>query len=65
MIVDCGGGTIDITVHELDSVGHIKELLRASGGPHGSIGRNFSFQVYKRHFVLMNLWVESYVFTYV
>ena len=38
MVVDCGGGTVDITVHELDSTGKLAELHKATGGPYGSIG---------------------------
>ena len=40
MVVDCGGGTVDITVHQAtDQQGHhLKELHRATGGPFGSIG---------------------------
>lgn len=39
MVVDCGGGTVDITVHELAGAGgRLRELYRASGGPHGSVG---------------------------
>lgn len=42
MVVDCGGGTVDITVHQvMDLDGqHLKELHRATGGPYGSIGKN-------------------------
>lgn len=39
MVVDCGGGTVDITVHELS--GHratLRELHKASGGACGSLG---------------------------
>ena len=39
VVVDCGGGTVDITVHELSSTGQLIELHRATGGPHGSTGR--------------------------
>ncbi|XP_052816700.1 heat shock 70 kDa protein 12A-like [Mya arenaria] len=35
MIVDLGGGTADITVHEKVSSGKLKEVHRASGGPWG------------------------------
>ncbi|KAH3714807.1 hypothetical protein DPMN_057508 [Dreissena polymorpha] len=35
MIVDLGGGTADITVHEKVSAGNLKEVHRASGGPWG------------------------------
>ena len=37
--MDCGGGTVDITVHELDNrMGTLKELYKATGGPFGSVG---------------------------
>lgn len=39
MVVDCGGGTVDITVHEMESrYGNLKELYKATGGPFGSVG---------------------------
>ncbi|XP_067935317.1 heat shock 70 kDa protein 12A-like isoform X2 [Watersipora subatra] len=45
MVVDCGGGTVDITVHELAGAGgRLRELYRASGGPHGSIGVDNDFE---------------------
>ncbi|KAG8197342.1 hypothetical protein JTE90_013469 [Oedothorax gibbosus] len=45
MVVDCGGGTVDITVHELlDKQGSLKELQKASGGPYGSIGVDIEFE---------------------
>lgn len=39
MVVDCGGGTVDITVHQMSNkkCGHLKELHKATGGPYGSI----------------------------
>ena len=38
IVVDCGGGTVDITVHEMASKdGHLRELFKATGGPYGSI----------------------------
>jgi molecular chaperone DnaK (HSP70) len=44
IIVDCGGGTVDITVYELDSLSNmLSELHTASGGPFGSIGRLIVF----------------------
>ena len=40
MVVDCGGGTVDITVHEIASRdGHLRELFKATGGPYGSISK--------------------------
>lgn len=45
MVVDCGGGTVDITVHELlDKQGALKELQKASGGPYGSMGVDLEFE---------------------
>ena len=40
MLVDCGGGTVDITVHEIaiDDGQHLKEVFKATGGPYGSVG---------------------------
>jgi hypothetical protein len=52
IVVDCGGGTVDITVHELDNkMGTLKELYKATGGPYGSVGRirMKAFSDEKRH----------------
>lgn len=52
MMVDCGGGTVDVTVHKLHHArGPLKELYKASGEPCGSLGklihlRYFSFAFY-------------------
>ena len=44
MVVDCGGGTVDITVHAMDSEqGCLKELYKASGGPYGSVSVDVAF----------------------
>jgi hypothetical protein len=41
MVVDCGGGTVDITVHEISTDNrHLKEVFKATGGPFGSISKN-------------------------
>lgn len=37
MVVDLGGGTADISVHEKKNDGTLKELHKASGGPWGGI----------------------------
>lgn len=40
MVVDCGGGTVDITVHSVSAqTGTLRELHKATGGPCGSIGK--------------------------
>jgi len=45
MVVDCGGGTVDITVHEMESeTGHLKELYKATGGPYGSMEVDREFE---------------------
>lgn len=36
MLVDCGGGTVDITCHELETKTDVKEIWMASGGPWGA-----------------------------
>ncbi|CAF0761148.1 unnamed protein product [Adineta ricciae] len=45
IVVDCGGGTVDITVHEMDNkMGTLKELYKATGGPYGSVGVDQEFE---------------------
>ena len=44
-MVDCGGGTVDLTVHELDvNTGTLKELHRGTGGACGAIGIDAEFE---------------------
>ena len=46
MVVDCGGGTVDITVHEMCTQGgKLKELFKATGGPFGSTTVDEAFKV--------------------
>ncbi|XP_039593141.1 heat shock 70 kDa protein 12A isoform X2 [Polypterus senegalus] len=45
VVVDCGGGTVDLTVHQIRlPEGHLKELYKASGGPYGSVGVDYEFE---------------------
>uniref|UniRef100_A0A8C5QHT3 Heat shock 70 kDa protein 12A n=1 Tax=Leptobrachium leishanense TaxID=445787 RepID=A0A8C5QHT3_9ANUR len=45
VVVDCGGGTVDLTVHQITlPEGHLKELYKASGGPYGSLGVDYEFE---------------------
>lgn len=37
MVVDCGGGTLDITTHRVTNDGGLDSLSEASGGPFGSM----------------------------
>jgi len=57
IVVDCGGGTVDITVHELDNkIGTLKELYKATGGPYGSVGMFFIF-----YFLLYKICFNNFV----
>ena len=45
VVVDCGGGTVDLTVHELDvNSGTLKELHRGTGGACGATGIDAEFE---------------------
>lgn len=45
-MVDCGGGTVDLTVHELDSqTGTLEELHRGTGGACGATGVDEQFEL--------------------
>ncbi|XP_066931035.1 heat shock 70 kDa protein 12A-like [Clytia hemisphaerica] len=45
VVVDCGGGTVDLTVHELDvSQGTLKELHKGTGGPAGATAVDREFE---------------------
>lgn len=44
MVVDAGGGTIDITVHEVQENGTLKELHKANGGDWGGTKVDESFK---------------------
>ncbi|XP_063413780.1 heat shock 70 kDa protein 12A-like [Mytilus trossulus] len=43
MVLDLGGGTADITVHQVLDGGHIKELQKASGGAWGGVNVDSAF----------------------
>uniref|UniRef100_UPI00398EFE9C heat shock 70 kDa protein 12A-like n=1 Tax=Pristiophorus japonicus TaxID=55135 RepID=UPI00398EFE9C len=45
VVADCGGGTIDLTVHQIEQPeGTLKELYKASGGPYGAVGVDLAFE---------------------
>nr|XP_020499291.1 heat shock 70 kDa protein 12B [Labrus bergylta] len=45
VVADCGGGTVDLTVHQIEQPqGTLKELYKASGGPHGAVGVDLAFE---------------------
>ncbi|KAK3600520.1 hypothetical protein CHS0354_028720 [Potamilus streckersoni] len=44
IVIDCGGGTVDITVHEVLDSGDLRELHRASGGAWGGTTVDMAFE---------------------
>ncbi|XP_033839907.1 heat shock 70 kDa protein 12B isoform X2 [Periophthalmus magnuspinnatus] len=45
VVADCGGGTVDLTVHQIEQLqGTLKELYKASGGPYGAVGVDMAFE---------------------
>ncbi len=54
MVLDCGGGTADITMHsvsEIDPVLKLDELAPPSGGPFGSTYVDAEFETFLKDFV--------------
>lgn len=46
MVVDCGGGTVDITAHEVVASKGLQEVAEGTGGAYGSMYVDRSFQEY-------------------
>ncbi|XP_022801917.1 heat shock 70 kDa protein 12A-like isoform X1 [Stylophora pistillata] len=44
MVVDIGGGTLDVTVHEKQDDGRIREIHKVTGGPYGGNKVNHQFE---------------------
>lgn len=51
MLVDCGGGTVDVTVHEILKDNRLKELHAASGGDWGGSKVNKAFLNFLSHLI--------------
>ncbi|XP_007543520.1 heat shock 70 kDa protein 12A-like [Poecilia formosa] len=58
IIVDCGGGTIDITVHEVLEGGGLKELHKASGNDMGGQTVDRKFKEFLRKIFSPEIWDE-------
>uniref|UniRef100_A0A3Q2DNH4 Heat shock protein family A (Hsp70) member 12A.2 n=1 Tax=Cyprinodon variegatus TaxID=28743 RepID=A0A3Q2DNH4_CYPVA len=58
IIVDCGGGTIDITVHEVLERGALKELHKASGNDNGGQNVDRKFKEFLREIFCDGVWEE-------
>ncbi|XP_028673559.1 heat shock 70 kDa protein 12A-like [Erpetoichthys calabaricus] len=56
VVVDCGGGTVDITVHEVLDDGSLKELQKASGGGWGGFSVDSKFTAFLRQIFGPVLW---------
>ncbi|MEI6380221.1 MAG: Hsp70 family protein [Cyanobacteriota bacterium ELA615] len=46
MVVDCGGGTVDITVHQISANGALEEIATGTGGAYGSTYVDQQFSQY-------------------
>ncbi|XP_023262718.1 heat shock 70 kDa protein 12A-like [Seriola lalandi dorsalis] len=58
IVVDCGGGTIDITVHEVLDGGALKELHKASGNNMGGQTVDKKFKEFLRKIFCDGVWDE-------
>ncbi|KAK3576503.1 hypothetical protein CHS0354_034178 [Potamilus streckersoni] len=58
MVIDMGGGTIDVTVHETTSTGALKELHQASGGDWGATKVNEAFNSFMVKMFGVQVWKE-------
>ncbi|XP_071376346.1 heat shock 70 kDa protein 12A-like [Centroberyx affinis] len=63
IVLDCGGGTIDITVHEVLGGGALKELHKASGNDLGGQNVDKKFKSFLKEIFSDDLW-DEYVRSY-
>lgn len=56
LVADCGGGTVDLTVHQIEENGQLKELCKTTGGAWGSIGVDCQFEM-----MLVSIFGESLI----
>ncbi|XP_053886292.1 heat shock 70 kDa protein 12B isoform X2 [Malaclemys terrapin pileata] len=60
IVADCGGGTVDLTVHQIEQPqGTLKELYKASGGPYGAVGVDLAFET-----LLGQIFGEDFIATF-
>ena len=60
LVADCGGGTVDLTVHELEKGGKLTELYKATGGAWGSMGVDCQFEI-----LLVDIFGEEFLVDFV
>ncbi|KAM9342349.1 heat shock 70 kDa protein 12A-like [Pholidichthys leucotaenia] len=58
IVADCGGGTIDITVHEILDGGSLKELHKASGNDLGGQNVDRKFKAFLSEIFCDGIWEE-------
>jgi len=58
LVVDCGGGTVDVVAHEIISPTELKEILPPSGGPWGSTYVDKKWFEFLRNFFGADVWDE-------
>ncbi|WAR26455.1 HS12A-like protein, partial [Mya arenaria] len=58
MVIDLGGGTADISVHEKNDDGTLKEIHKASGGPWGGIYVDDNYIEFLKHILVENVITE-------
>ncbi|XP_025956482.1 heat shock 70 kDa protein 12A-like [Dromaius novaehollandiae] len=58
VVVDCGGGTIDMTVHEIQENHCLKELHKASGGGWGGNTVDDNFSAFLKEVFSDDVWDE-------
>ncbi|OXB60386.1 hypothetical protein ASZ78_001212 [Callipepla squamata] len=63
VVVDCGGGTVDITVHEIQENHCVKEVHKASGGGWGGNRVDENFSEFLREIFDGGVW-DEYVQNY-
>ncbi|XP_065598888.1 heat shock 70 kDa protein 12A-like [Cyrtonyx montezumae] len=63
IVVDCGGGTVDITVHEIQENHCVKEVHKASGGGWGGNRVDENFSAFLREIFDGGVW-DEYVQNY-
>jgi len=58
MVLDCGGGTVDITVHHVEGTSPLKltEICEASGGPWGSTFVDQEFEQFLKKLMGDDCW---------
>ncbi|XP_060591180.1 heat shock 70 kDa protein 12A-like [Ruditapes philippinarum] len=71
LVLDAGGGTVDITVHEVTDNGNLKELHKASGGAWGGTKVDEAFEEFLSSIVgpvviskLKSQYLEDYIYLF-